>query len=711
MEMRRCPGCMRLTEEAVCPVCGWRREQGNEPHQLRPGTVLRGQYVIGKALGQGGFGITYLGWDRELERTVAVKEFFPGSLVTRDTAQGTGVRLYTSRSQTQYDASRERFLREARALAKFSRVPEIVGIYSCFEENNTAYIVMEYVKGSNLAQYVRMRGGKLSVEETLRILRPIMDALDKVHQAGIVHRDISPDNIILEPMGGAKLLDFGAARAVENPEADVDMTRSTEAIVKQGFAPMEQYRSRGGIGPWSDEYALCATIYYCLTGAVPPDAISRSMGEARLDWAGIPGLTDAERSALEKGMSIAAKDRYPSVGELYRAMFPGTPEPRPIPRPEKPRPSARLKWIAAAGIMVAGVLGILLLTGREKTPVPSGGESASAAMSAPVTEPETAFPETEPEITAPGPRPEPFTMAVGESLSDVSYTEMGNQFFWGQTEFTRGDVRTVTFHDTLKGAPGKRMDDSPDAEPEAWDVSEGKDGSILAWMRGGELHVAANGRIAPNPNASWMFAGFSNLESIDFGNCLDTSGVTNMEGMFYMCQSLTALDVTGFDTGNATNMDSMFRLCSRLTTLDVSGFDTSGVTDMGGMFLSCSSLTALDLRGFDTSKVTSMASMFFNCRSLTELDLSGFDTSNVTNTYNMFCGCSKLETLNVSGFDTSKVFRMSGMFESCGSLKELDLSSFSSAGATEMEDMFHFCSSNLRLICSDEKILEAFRNK
>ena len=757
MEKRRCPGCMGLTEEAVCPVCGWRSEQGNAPHQLQPGTVLRGQYVIGKVLGQGGYGITYLGWDRELERKVAIKEFFPNAMVTRDTARGTEVQFFTANTGNQYNASLKRFLREAQALAKFSQVPEIVSIYSCFEENGTAYIIMEYIKGSNLVQYTRNAGGRLSPEETLRILRPLMAALDKVHRAGIIHRDISPDNIILEPMGGAKLLDFGAARAVENPDADKEMTRSTEAIVKQGFAPPEQYRSRGSIGPWSDEYALCATIYYCLTGRIPPDAVSRSVGEEQLDWSGIPGLTKGQRAALEKGMAVSAKNRYPSVGELSEALFAETAKPKPAPKPEKPRPSGHLKWIAVAGIVVAAVVRILLLTGWKNTPLPSGGESTSAAMWASVTEPErtpstepeatfpeaepeaafpetepeaafpeaepetsfpetepettfpeteseTAFPETEPETTSPSPLQGPFTMAVGENLSDVSYKEMENQFFWGQTEFTRADVWTVTFHNV-----GEQP--SLVARDGAWDVSEGGDGTIWAWMEGRELHVAANGKIAPNPNASWMFAGFSNLESIDFGGCLDTSRVTDMEGIFYMCQSLRALDVTGFDTGNVTNMDSMFGLCSRLTALDVSGFDTSSVTDMSGMFLSCGSLTALDLRGFDTSGVTNMASMFFRCRSLTELDLSGFDTSSVTNTYHMFYDCGKLETLNVSGFNTDNVFRMSGMFSGCSSLKELDLSSFSSAGATEMDGMFSGCSSNLKLICQDTKILEKFKNK
>ena len=567
MEKYRCPVCGKLTDQPVCPVCGWAEGQANAPHQLQPGTVLRGQYVIGRALGQGGYGITYLGWDRELERTVAIKEFFPNSMVTRDTNQGTGVQFFTANSQEQYTAGRERFLREARALAKFSSVPEIVGIHSCFEENHTAYMVMEYVKGSNLVLYTRNAGGRLSAEETLRILKPIMAALDRVHQAGIIHRDISPDNIILEPMGGAKLIDFGAARAVENPDADADMTRSTEAIVKQGFAPPEQYRSRGGIGPWSDEYALCATVYFCLTGQVPPDAISRSMGEAQPDWAGIPGLTDRERAALEKGMSVAAKDRYPSVGELSRALFPEkpvpTPQPQPVkptPQPEKPKPASQPdtdkpvqkgrghgKWIlTAAAVLVAVVTGILLLTTAE-------------------------------------PARKTFVMAAAGDLRNISDKERENQPFWGQMEYPRRNVRTVSFHPRLEGTPEN-----------AWDVSEGGDGTVLAWMDGSDLHVAADGNIAPNPNASRMFAYFTNLETIDFGGCFDTANVTDMSYMFYGCSSLTALDLSGLDTANVTDMGYMFSGCSNMTALDLSGFDTANVTDMNFMFSLCDKLTQLE---------------------------------------------------------------------------------------------------------------------
>ena len=623
MEKHRCPVCGKLTDQPVCPVCGWAEGQANAPHQLQPGTVLRGQYVIGRALGQGGYGITYLGWDRELERTVAIKEFFPSSMVTRDTAQGTGVQFFTAYSQEQYTAGRERFLREARALAKFSSVPEIVGIHSCFEENHTAYMVMEYVKGSNLVLYTRNAGGRLSAEETLRILKPIMAALDQVHQAGIIHRDISPDNIILEPMGGAKLIDFGAARAVENPDADADMTRSTEAIVKQGFAPPEQYRSRGGIGPWSDEYALCATVYFCLTGQVPPDAISRSMGEAQPDWAGIPGLTDRERAALEKGMSVAAKDRYPSVGELSRELFAEeaspataaqsvppkpTPKPEPTPKPapktkptpklQKPapvpetKPAGYRKWFfAAAGALLVAVVGVLLTF---------GGKGTDASAQRP-TEPETTV-ETEPARKA-------FVMAAAENLLKIDAEERENQPFWGQTEYPRRDVRTVSFHPRLEGTPEN-----------AWDVSEGGDGTVLAWMDGSDLHVAADGNIAPNPDASWMFGGFTNLETIDFGGCFDTANVTDMRNMFLCCYNLTELDLSGFDTANVTDMSDMFSGCSSLTALDVSGFDTANVTDMGWMFQDCSRLTALDVSGFDTANVTEMGYMFYGCDKLTQLE-------------------------------------------------------------------------------------------
>ena len=328
MERHRCMGCMSMTENEICEKCGWQDGRTNEAHQLPVGYMLHGQYRIGRVLGQGGFGITYLGWDDFLEIPVAIKEFYPNSMVNREAALTTKVHCYTENAEPQFAVSKERFLREAQALARFEKEPAIVKIRGFFEENETAYIVMEYIRGVTLAGYVRVRGGRLTPEETFRILRPVMEALVAVHKVDMVHRDISPDNIMLHPEGGAKLLDFGAVRAVEGAEAGKDLDRSTEAILKHGFAPIEQYRSRGDLGPWTDEYALCATIWYCLTGRIPEDAPARMMEDIEIDW-DIPGLDERQKAALKKGFSPRSRDRFGSVEALMKRLFHGEYETEP----------------------------------------------------------------------------------------------------------------------------------------------------------------------------------------------------------------------------------------------------------------------------------------------------------------------------------------------------------------------------------------------
>ena len=339
MEKHRCYGCMDITENAVCEKCGWPQDKNNEIHQLPVGTRLHGQYIIGRVLGQGGFGITYLGWDDYLDMPVAIKEFYPNTMVARECSFSAAVHCTTEQVLPGYNISKERFLREAKALARLRDVPEVVGVYGFFEENGTAYIIMEYVKGTDLATYISRKGGRLSPEETFRILRPVMEALDTVHQADLVHRDISPDNIMLHPRGGAKLLDFGAVRNVEGAEAGVDMAHSTEAILKHGFAPAEQYKSRGGLGPWTDEYAMCATVYYCLTGRIPPQAVERMLEDIEVDF-DIPGLPEHQRRALEKGMAIRSKDRHGSMKKLVETLFPAeVAAPAPAPAAEEPAPA------------------------------------------------------------------------------------------------------------------------------------------------------------------------------------------------------------------------------------------------------------------------------------------------------------------------------------------------------------------------------------
>ena len=323
MEEKRCYGCMRLKSgSTVCEYCGYDENTSNEQHQISAGTILKEQYLIGKVLGQGGFGITYLGWDLYLDIPVAIKEYFPSGTVMREASVSMEVVSYSGDVGVRFRNNKERFMREAKMLARFSQVPEIVQVKNFFLANNTAYIVMEYVQGITLKQYVKEKGGKLSVEETLEYMKPVIDALRKVHKAGLVHRDISPDNIMMLPEGRMKLLDFGAVRDVGEAAVDKQLTKSTEAILKQGYAPIEQYQNRGSLGPWTDVYALCATMYYCMTGEVPPDAPERLLGKEEIDFKGeIPGLSDGQSAVLRKGMALRTGERIASMDELYENLY------------------------------------------------------------------------------------------------------------------------------------------------------------------------------------------------------------------------------------------------------------------------------------------------------------------------------------------------------------------------------------------------------
>ena len=229
MEKKRCFGCMSaLDQGTVCPHCGYDQRTANAAHQLPAGTVLKEQYLIGKVLGQGGFGITYLGWDLYLDIPVAIKEYYPSGMVVRESATTLSVTSYAGDGGERFHNNRDRFMREAKMLARFAYVPEIVQIKNFFLANNTAYIVMEYIQGITLKEYIRRRGGRLDVRETFAILQPILVALNKIHKAGLIHRDISPDNIMMLRGGGAKLLDFGAVRDVGmTADVDKELTKST----------------------------------------------------------------------------------------------------------------------------------------------------------------------------------------------------------------------------------------------------------------------------------------------------------------------------------------------------------------------------------------------------------------------------------------------------------------------------------------------------
>ncbi|MCD8334897.1 MAG: serine/threonine protein kinase, partial [Clostridiales bacterium] len=304
------------------------------PHHLPPGTVLAKRYLVGRVLGEDGFGITYIGCDLRLEMKVAIKEYFPVDRVSRFSPNSISVLVRTEDNSRGYEHGLEKFLREARVMAKIEKQPQIVPVRDFFEANNTAYIVMEYVEGTNFQELVKQQGGRIPAKELLPLIEPLFSALKALHEAGLIHRDISPDNLMLE-QGSVRLLDFGCAREATRNET---MT----IALKRGYAPIEQYQQKGQ-GPWTDVYALSATIYYCLTGRVPPQSLDRILEDELVPPRDLGvDLTPGQQKALLKGMAIQPRRRYQSVEELHAGLYHPVEEPEPVivdePKPVEPEP-------------------------------------------------------------------------------------------------------------------------------------------------------------------------------------------------------------------------------------------------------------------------------------------------------------------------------------------------------------------------------------
>ena len=317
MELNKCLGCMEDFRGYPCPKCGFDIGQVKKnAFSLPPQTILCGKYLVGKVLGQGGFGITYIGWDIALERKVAIKEYYPSGQVSR--LPGTRGLVWSESEQArlaQQDGM-EMFLKEARKMAKVEDIPGVVKVRELFRENETAYIVMDFVEGETLKARLK-RTGPMPWNTAKAIFRPAIQAMEKVHQAGLIHRDLSPDNIMLLPDGSVKILDLGAAK-----DLNVNSGASSMQVAKSGFSPFEQYTQRGGSGPWTDVYAMAATIYFTLTGKLPPAAMDR-IEEDTISWnlPGLDALPTSALSALQKALAVTAKKRTQSMEELEKGLF------------------------------------------------------------------------------------------------------------------------------------------------------------------------------------------------------------------------------------------------------------------------------------------------------------------------------------------------------------------------------------------------------
>ena len=370
--MKLCMGCMEQYKDEcdICPYCGHEENSlPDESFHLLPGTVLVNRYIVGKVLGFGGFGVTYIGYDRELQNKVAIKEYLPSEFATR-MSHHANVIIYTGDKKEQYESGLTGFIEEARKLAKFSGDNAIVTVYDAFPENGTAYIVMEYLEGETLKQMLERRG-KISVEETEKIILPIYYSLKAVHETGMIHGDIAPDNIFITKSGKVKLLDFGAARQMSAAHS-----RSLAVINRPGFAPPEQYQGKGEQGAWTDVYALAATMYRCITGITPEPAHERRNADALRSPSqrGI-FLPKEKEAALMHALSLDVAGRTKTTREFldeWQGLV--------VKPPQKKKKTKLIIGLVAAvwSVVVLG-LGAFFLLGEDIFNKPSNNETVTSS--------------------------------------------------------------------------------------------------------------------------------------------------------------------------------------------------------------------------------------------------------------------------------------------------------------------------------------------
>ena len=369
MEQKRCLGCMEAYDHEfdVCPHCGYvEGTPADEAIHMAPGTVLENRYIMGRVLGYGGFGATYIAWDPVLEQKVAIKEYLPGEFSTRMPGVAT-VTVFGGDRSEQFREGMEKFVEEAKRLSRFRNEAGIVKIFDSFEANGTAYIVMEYLDGETLTAYLA-REGTVPEETVMQMLLPVMQSLQVVHNAGLLHRDIAPDNIFITKDGQVKLIDFGASRY-----ATTSHSRSLTVIIKPGYSPEEQYRSHGDQGPHTDVYALAAVMYKMLTGVTPPDALERRAMIEKKKKEILPDVhkrakyvSPTMENAVLNAMNIQIEDRTADIPAFLAELQAAKPAKRRYGKIKKIDVYAWPLWlkIVIPAVLIASlVVGGLLVTG------------------------------------------------------------------------------------------------------------------------------------------------------------------------------------------------------------------------------------------------------------------------------------------------------------------------------------------------------------
>lgn len=371
MRINNCYGCMEAIEGYPCPKCGYSPMHTTVSYILQPGTILKGKYLIGKVLGQGGFGITYIGMDLSLQRKVAIKEYYPSGLVSRQSGTSNVVWYASETAQQARQFGLEMVLKEAQKMSKISHIHSVVKVFHVFQENGTAYICMDFIEGQTLQNKLKATG-PLSWEAAKELFLPVIQAMEQVHHASLVHRDLSPDNLIIQPDGNVKILDLGAAKDLK-----LNTGKSSMQVAKNGFSPLEQYMQTGNSGSWTDVYAMAATMYYALTGVLPPSSLDRTNKDLlRWDLPLLQALPPHVCRALQHAMAVHMRDRTQTMADFLKE----------LQEAPKPKPKPILKWLAAgiAALVAVAIIIIGLVPGRNDSGPPTGkSPKPSIATAAP----------------------------------------------------------------------------------------------------------------------------------------------------------------------------------------------------------------------------------------------------------------------------------------------------------------------------------------
>ena len=474
-ELNFCYNCMTQMDSGqyLCPVCGHdNRLRQNTENALPEGTILAGKYLVGRMLGQGGFGITYLGFDIALGVKVAVKEYFPSGICIRSPHS---IRISALSSQEKAEGFRkgcDEFQEEARRLAQIES-PYIVKVRDYFREKGTAYIIMNYIDGNSLTKEAAVLGGSIPWPRVVELFKPLILEMDNLHRAHLIHRDIKPDNIKIKTGNNGTehlvLLDFGAARNFVSAE----VTGTYSAMVTQGYAPIEQYSRQSRQGPYTDIYALCATMYALITGRIPAAATDRMTGEASVKTFPEMGLEVPKRieKAIFHGLAIRSTDRPGSMRELYDEISGGTPEEafktERVDAPvfqayAAPKKSGKFKlWLLIPLLAVLAAAGVLVYRNTHRTQepalpsqtavsaernTPAGAGTTATAANTPVPS-NTAVPTNTPaptDTTVPTSTPDnqitpestmtPRSAETGPALSALSGISVGDVITFGRYE-------------------------------------------------------------------------------------------------------------------------------------------------------------------------------------------------------------------------------------------------------------------------------------